>query len=79
MVKLGWVVPDESHEIVTSIQVRDGDVVLVRDGYLPVVAGQGYNVYFLNCLAGSARQLATPRIQITFGCVRCGIKSTRES
>ncbi len=65
-----------SHEIVTSIQVRDGDVVLVRDGYHPVVAGRGYNVYYLNCLAGSARQLATPR---TFGCVRCGIKSTRES
>ena len=33
-------------------------VVLVRDGFHPVVAGHGYNVYYLNCLAGSARQLS---------------------
>ena len=38
--------------------VRDGDVVLIRDGYHPVVAGHGYNVYYLNCLAGSARALS---------------------
>lgn len=42
-----------------TLTVRDGDAVLVRDGYHPVVAGHGYNVYYLNCLAGSARQLAT--------------------
>ncbi len=47
--------------------MRDGDVVLVRDGYHPVVAGRGYNVYYLNCLAGSARQLATPRIRSRLG------------
>jgi 5-deoxy-glucuronate isomerase len=41
-----------------TFTVRDGDVVLVRDGYHPVVAGHGYNVYYLNCLAGSARMLA---------------------
>lgn len=41
-----------------TLTVRDGDVVLVRDGYHPVVAGHGYNVYYLNCLAGSARSLA---------------------
>ena len=62
-----------------TLTVRDGDVVLVRDGYHPVVAGHGYNVYYLNCLAGSARRLRTPRIPITFGCVLCGIKSTRAS
>lgn len=42
-----------------TLTVHDGDAVLVRDGYHPVVAGHGYNVYYLNCLAGSARQLAT--------------------
>jgi 5-deoxy-glucuronate isomerase len=42
-----------------ALTVRDGDVVLVRDGYHPVVAGHGYNVYYLNCLAGSARLLST--------------------
>jgi 5-deoxy-glucuronate isomerase len=36
----------------------DGDVVLVRSGYHPVVAGPGYNVYYLNFLAGSSRTLA---------------------
>ena len=42
-----------------TLTVHDGDVVLVRDGYHPVVAGHGYNVYYLNFLAGSARQLLT--------------------
>ncbi len=46
---------DESETILT---VRDGDAVLVRDGYHPVVAGPGYDVYYLNFLAGSARSLA---------------------
>lgn len=41
-----------------TIKARDGDVVLVRSGYHPVVAGPGYNVYYLNFLAGSARALA---------------------
>jgi 5-deoxy-glucuronate isomerase len=41
-----------------TLTVRDGDVVLVRDGFHPVVAGHGYNVYYLNCLAGSARSLS---------------------
>jgi 5-deoxy-glucuronate isomerase len=41
-----------------TLTVHDGDVVLVRDGYHPVVAGHGYDVYYLNCLAGSARSLA---------------------
>ena len=40
-----------------TLTVHDGDAVLVRDGYHPVVAGHGYNIYYLNCLAGSARQL----------------------
>jgi 5-deoxy-glucuronate isomerase len=39
------------------IKVRDGDVVLVREGYHPVVAGPGYDTYYLNFLAGSARTM----------------------
>jgi 5-deoxy-glucuronate isomerase len=42
----------------TVVTARDGDAVLIRDGYHPVVAGHGYNVYYLNFLAGSARSLA---------------------
>jgi 5-deoxy-glucuronate isomerase len=41
-----------------TLTVHDSDVVLVRDGYHPVVAGHGYDIYYLNCLAGSARSLA---------------------
>jgi 5-deoxy-glucuronate isomerase len=37
---------------------RDGDVVLIPEGYHPVVAGFGYDVYYLNVLAGSARSMA---------------------
>lgn len=40
------------------IKVRDGDAVLVRDGFHPVVAGPGYDTYYLNFLAGSSRTLA---------------------
>lgn len=46
---------DDSRQQV--LKVRDGDTVLVRSGYHPVVAGPGYNVYYLNFLAGSARAL----------------------
>jgi 5-deoxy-glucuronate isomerase len=48
--------PDNGRDL--TLTVRDGDTVLVRDGYHPVVAGHGYNVYYLNCLAGSARTLS---------------------
>ena len=41
-----------------TITARDGDMVLVPEGYHPVVAAHGYNVYYLNSLAGSARSLA---------------------
>ncbi len=41
-----------------TLTVRNGDMVLVREGYHPVVAAHGYNVYYLNALAGSARSLA---------------------
>ncbi|MCH7766205.1 MAG: 5-deoxy-glucuronate isomerase [Candidatus Acidiferrales bacterium] len=41
-----------------TLTAHDGDVILVRDGYHPVVAGHGYDVYYLNFLAGSAHVLA---------------------
>jgi len=41
-----------------TITVRDGELVLVPEGYHPMVAAHGYNAYYLNALAGSARSLA---------------------
>lgn len=41
-----------------TLTARDGDLVLVPEGYHPVVAAPGYNVYYLNALAGSARSMA---------------------
>jgi 5-deoxy-glucuronate isomerase len=41
-----------------TLKARDGDVVLVHSGYHVVVAGPGYDVYYLNFLAGSSRALA---------------------
>jgi len=38
-------------------EAHDNDVVLVPEGYHPVVAGHGYNVYYLNFLAGSDQSL----------------------
>jgi 5-deoxy-glucuronate isomerase len=37
---------------------RHNDVVLVPEGYHPVVAAHGYTIYYLNFLAGSAQSLA---------------------
>jgi len=37
---------------------RDNDVVLVPEGYHPVVSPPGYTTYYLNVLAGSAQSLA---------------------
>ncbi len=37
---------------------RDSALVLSPEGYHPVVAGPGYNCYYLNMLAGSAQSLA---------------------
>lgn len=42
----------------TTLTVRDGDLVLIPEGYHPVVAAHGYNVYYLNALAGSAHSMA---------------------
>ena len=48
--------PDSRRDV--TVIVRDGDAVLVRDGYHPVVAGHGYDVYYHNFLAGSMRLMA---------------------
>jgi 5-deoxy-glucuronate isomerase len=41
-----------------TLTVRDGDLVRIPEGYHPVVAAHGYNVYYLNVLSGSARSMA---------------------
>jgi 5-deoxy-glucuronate isomerase len=41
-----------------TLTVRDHELVLIPEGYHPVVAAHGYNVYYLNALAGSARSMA---------------------
>lgn len=48
--------PDRN--IDATLTVRDGELVLIPEGYHPVVAAHGYNVYYLNALAGSARSMA---------------------
>ena len=40
------------------ILARNNDLVLVPEGYHPVVSGHGYTTYYLNYLAGSAQSLA---------------------
>ena len=45
-------------QIDETLSVRDGELVLIPEGYHPVVAAHGYNVYYLNALAGSARSMA---------------------
>jgi 5-deoxy-glucuronate isomerase len=39
-----------------ALQVRDGDVVLVPRGYHPVSAAPGYDLYYLNVMAGPIRR-----------------------
>jgi 5-deoxy-glucuronate isomerase len=40
-------------------EAHNNDLVLVPEGYHPVIAGHGYNVYYLNFLAGSDQSLAS--------------------
>lgn len=48
--------PDRRQDVVLT--VADGNLVIVREGYHPVVAAHGCAVYYLNVLAGSARSMA---------------------
>jgi 5-deoxy-glucuronate isomerase len=40
------------------VMARNDDLVLVPEGYHPVVSAHGYTTYYLNFLAGSAQSLA---------------------
>jgi 5-deoxy-glucuronate isomerase len=42
-----------------TAEAHNNDVVLVPEGYHPVIAGHGYNAYYLNFLAGSDQSLAS--------------------
>lgn len=39
-----------------AMTIRDNDVVMVPRGYHPVAAAHGYNLYYLNVMAGPTRQ-----------------------
>ncbi len=39
------------------LYVKNNEIVLVPKGYHPVIAGHGYNIYYLNFLAGSHQSL----------------------
>lgn len=41
-----------------AIPVRHGDVVLIHEGYHPVVKAPGTNAYYLNFLAGGVRKIS---------------------
>lgn len=45
-------------ELDETCRAQNNDVVMVPRGYHPVVAGHGYNVYYLNFLTGSDQSLA---------------------
>jgi 5-deoxy-glucuronate isomerase len=49
---------NDTRSIDEIAEAHNNDVVLVPEGYHPVIAGHGYNVYYLNFLAGSDQSLA---------------------
>ena len=46
------------HEVDVTVTVRDGDLMLVPYGYHTTCAAQGYDLYYLNALAGDRRSMA---------------------
>lgn len=46
------------HRLDEVVMASSGDIVLVPEGYHPVVSAHGYTTYYLNFLAGSAQSLA---------------------
>jgi 5-deoxy-glucuronate isomerase len=51
----GWALQrlyTDERDFDTVLVVADGDTVLVRRGYHPVVTPPGYDAYYLNVLAG---------------------------
>jgi 5-deoxy-glucuronate isomerase len=49
----------DDHRLDELIMAGDNHLVLSPEGYHPVVAAHGYNVYYLNILAGSDQSLAS--------------------
>jgi 5-deoxy-glucuronate isomerase len=45
-------------ELDVAIPVQDGDLVLIHEGYHPVVKAPGTNAYYLNFLAGDVRRIS---------------------
>jgi 5-deoxy-glucuronate isomerase len=50
---------NETRTLDEIAEAHNNDVVLIPEGYHPVAAGHGYNVYYLNFLAGSDQSLAS--------------------
>jgi 5-deoxy-glucuronate isomerase len=50
---------NDNRSLDVLVEPHDNDLVLIPEGYHPVVAGHGYNVYYLNFLAGSDQSLAS--------------------
>jgi len=49
----------DDRKIDELVLVKDNELVLSPEGYHPVVAAHGFNVYYLNMLAGSDQSLAS--------------------
>src|SRR5438105_6530941 len=47
-----------AHELDLTVTVRDGDLLLVPHGYHTTCAAHGYDLYYLNALAGDRRTMA---------------------
>jgi len=47
------------HELDVTATVRDGDLMLVPWGYHTTAAAHGYDLYYLNALAGDRRSMAS--------------------
>ena len=46
------------HGVDVTVTVRDGDLMLVPWGYHTTAAAHGYDLYYLNALAGDRRSMA---------------------
>jgi 5-deoxy-glucuronate isomerase len=47
-----------AHDVDLTVTVRDGDLLLVPWGYHTTAAAHGYDLYYLNALAGDRRTMA---------------------
>ena len=57
----------DDRSIDETISVEDGDVVMVPRGYHPVGAPHGYDLYYLNVMAGPRRTGSSATIPRTTG------------